>query len=271
MSQLHAPRKRFGQNFLHDMQVIKRLISFIHPQADDRLVEIGPGRGALTQEILPHCNRLVAIELDRDLIAPLRVLGILSGSELELFQADILKFDLEGLWATDPSKKLRVVGNLPYNISTPILFHLAASNAFIQDMFFMLQKEVVDRMIAGPGSRTYGRLSVMCQFYWTMTPLLNIPPGAFFPAPKVDSAFVRLVPHAQQPVDPGDPGALAEVVRAAFGQRRKTLRNALNPLLTSEQIIAAGIRPTERAEQIDLEGFAALSRQLTPVWLKNKG
>lgn len=271
MTQSHAPRKRFGQNFLHDTQVIKRLIDFINPQMEDRLVEIGPGRGALTQEILPHCKRLVAIELDRDLIAPLRVLGLLSENELELFQADILKFDLKKLWAADPSKKLRIVGNLPYNISTPILFYLATSSAFIQDMFFMLQKEVVDRMIAGPGSRTYGRLSVMCQFYWTMIPLLTISPEAFFPAPKVDSAFVRLVPHPQAPVDPGDPGALAEVVRAAFGQRRKTLRNALNPLLTSEQIIAAGINPMERAEQVDLEGFAALSRQLTPIWLKNKG
>lgn len=271
---LHAlprPRKRFGQNFLHDTQVIARLVSLVDPQPSDRMVEIGPGRGALTRQLIERCDNLSAIEIDRDLIAPLHTMAALQGRTIKLIQADILEFDLVAFAAQEATKKIRLVGNLPYNISTPILFHLVSANPAIQDMHFMFQKEVVDRMIAPPGSRAYGRLSVMCQYHWAMSPLLNIPPGAFFPPPKVDSAFIRLVPHPNAPVETGDPGAFVEVVRLAFGQRRKTLRNALATILSGAQIEQAGIDPGERAEQIDLAGFAALSRQYTPGWLKNRG
>jgi 16S rRNA (adenine1518-N6/adenine1519-N6)-dimethyltransferase len=263
MSRLPRPRKRFGQNFLHDQRIIEKLIDQIDPQPEDRLVEIGPGRGALTTHLIERCQNVSAIEIDRDLIAPLHAMAAQQGKEINLIQADILEFDLLRFAEERPDQKLRLVGNLPYNISTPILFHLVSANRIIQDMHFMFQKEVVERMVAPPAHSAYGRLSVMCQYHWKATPLLHIAPGAFYPPPKVDSAFIRLVPHEKPPVETGDPAAFAEVVRLAFGQRRKALRNALSTVLSRAQIEAAGVDPSERAERIDLVGFAALSRELT--------
>ena len=192
----HKARKRFGQNFLHDPGIIRRIVSSINPRPGDRLVEIGPGQGAITRELLQAAGHLDAIELDRDLIAPLaQSCGELG--QLQIHCADALKFDFRGL--ADKGHKLRVVGNLPYNISTPLLFHLLEQADCIEDMHFMLQKEVVDRMAAQPGGKAYGKLSVMLQVQCEITPLFIIGPGAFKPAPKVDSALVRLQPHREPP------------------------------------------------------------------------
>ncbi len=255
----HRPRKRFGQNFLHDPGIIQRIVDSIAPQADDELIEIGPGQGAITLPLLAAAGHLQAVELDRDLITPLadRAAGI---GQLTIINRDALQVDFCAL-RTNEHKRLRLIGNLPYNISTPILFHLLAQQSCIRDMHFMLQKEVVDRMAAGPGNSSYGRLSVMVQLHCAVTPLFTIGPGAFRPPPKVDSAFVRLTPHATPPVEVEDPDAFARIVSAAFGQRRKTLRNALRELLSADDISAAGVDPGARAERIDLAGFAALAVQ----------
>lgn len=252
----HRARKRFGQNFLHDRHVIHKIVESIGPAPDDRLVEIGPGQGAITQDLLRAVGSLDVVELDRDLVGPLAALCGPLG-DLRIHNADILKFDLCSLAA--PEQRLRVVGNLPYNISTPILFHLLEQAHCIQDMHFMLQKEVVQRMAASPGGKTYGRLSVMLQAQCRVTPLFEIPPGAFHPPPKVDSAFVRLVPFDEPPVQIDDYGMFQQVVTQAFAQRRKTLRNSLGKLLTAEAIEAAGIDPGLRAERLDVEAFARLA------------
>lgn len=252
----HRARKRFGQNFLHDPGVIQRIVAAIDPRPGQRLVEIGPGQGALTLPLLERAGSLDVIELDRDLIAPLQTLAAGRG-ELRVHNADALKFDFRSL-ARDGAP-LRVVGNLPYNISTPLLFHLIAQADVIQDMHFMLQKEVVDRMAAAPGSGDYGRLSVMVQFYCEVTRLFTVGPGAFRPAPKVDSAVVRLIPRRSPVVDVHDPAVFAAVVNQAFSQRRKTLRNALKRMLSDEEIRAAGIDPGARPEELDLARFAALA------------
>ena len=252
----HRPRKRFGQNFLHDPGVIDRVLRAIAPRAGERLVEIGPGQGAITAGLLQAAGSLDVVELDRDLVGPLaeRFAG---RGELRIHNADALKFDFRPLVAGD--QRLRLVGNLPYNISTPILFHLLEQPEVIADMHFMLQKEVVDRMAADPGSKRYGRLSVILQYHCAVEALFDIGPGAFRPAPKVDSAFVRLQPHAEPPVDLADPARFAALVTQAFGQRRKTLRNTLAGLLDAEQIRAAGIDPGLRAERLTLAEFGALS------------
>ncbi len=256
---MHRPRKRFGQNFLHDVSVIERIVRAIAPAPDQTLVEIGPGKGALTTALLPAAGALQAVELDRDLI-PLLQANCRNLGALVVHSADALQFDFCALAA--PEKKLRVVGNLPYNISTPLLFHLLEQIDCIADMHFMLQKEVVKRMAAGPGNGDYGRLSVMVQYRCRIEPLFTIPPGAFHPPPKVDSAFVRLTPHGTPPVKVDDEHCLYAVVTRAFGQRRKTLRNALKGLLDAEQIVACGIRPDLRPERLGLQEFAALSNQL---------
>ena len=254
----HIPRKRFGQHFLHDPGILRRIVELISPQPDERLIEIGPGEGALTLPLLRAAGRLTAIELDRDLIEPLRAKAQGIGA-LEVINADVLTVDFTALAA---GGALRVVGNLPYNISTPILFHCLGHAAAIADMHFMLQKEVVDRMAAAPGSKTYGRLSVMLQLRCSVEPLLRVPPGAFRPPPKVDSAVVRLVPLPANALPDVDAGMLERVVRAAFGQRRKTLGNALSDLASATQIAAADVDPRARAEQLAPGAFVAIAKQL---------
>lgn len=253
----HKPRKRFGQNFLHDERVIHAIVAAIAPRPDEHLVEIGPGQGALTRLLLPECARLDAVELDRDLVDYLgrRFAG---EEKLRIHSGDAMKFDFAAL---GQGKPLRIIGNLPYNISTPLLFHLFAYGFCVRDMHFMLQKEVVDRLCAEPGGKDYGRLGVMARYYCAMEPLMEVGPESFNPPPKVVSAVVRLVPHQARPVDIA-PEVLGRVVSAAFSQRRKTLRNALGLLLTAEEIAAAGIDPGGRAETLSLEEFAALGRSL---------
>jgi len=251
----HRPRKRFGQNFLHDPVVIARIVSAIAPGKDDHLVEIGPGRGAITLPLLRQTGRLTVIELDRDLVEPLRDLCAGAG-DLIVFNSDALQFDFCGQYDNRP---LRIVGNLPYNISTPLLFHLLDQHRCIRDMHFMLQKEVVARMAAAPGSGRYGRLSVMLQYRCRVTPLFGIGAGAFSPPPRVESAFVRLEPYAQPVVQVHDEQVLERLVRQAFAQRRKTLRNALRGLLDAGEIAAQGIDPSARAETLSLADFATLA------------
>lgn len=253
---MHKAKKRFGQNFLHDPMVIQRIIRSIDPQPGEHLVEIGPGQGAITKELLREVGKLDAVELDRDL---LHLLATACGhlGELNIINTDALRFDFCTL-ATD-GQPLRLVGNLPYNISTPILFHLMQQAGCIRDMHFMLQKEVVDRMAAGPGSKTYGRLSVMMQAWCQIEPLFEIGPGAFKPAPKVDSAIVRLQPYPAPPFPIDDPVFFSRMVTAAFSQRRKTLRNGLKQCVSETLIEAAGIDPAVRAETLSLEDFVRLS------------
>jgi len=258
--QPHVARKRFGQHFLHDAGILRRIVEAIAPRDGDRLVEIGPGEGALTLPLLRACHRLTAIELDRDLIESLarRAQGV---GELRIISADVLTVDLSAL-AAEGESPLRIAGNLPYNISTPILFHCLDHAASIRDMHFMLQKEVVERMAAPPGSKTYGRLSVMLQLRCAVEPLFHVPPGAFRPPPKVDSAIVRLTPLPASALPGVDAGLLDRVVRAAFGQRRKTLGNALRDVASVGQIEAAGIDPRTRAEQLAPAAFVALAASL---------
>lgn len=251
----HRPRKRFGQNFLHDAQVIHAIVAAIAPRPGEHLVEIGPGRGALTRMLLAECGRLDVVELDRDLVEHLRQ-QFAAEDRLRIHSGDAMKFDFCSL-----GEGLRVVGNLPYNISTPLLFHLFGQAACIQDMHFMLQKEVVDRLCAGPGEKEYGRLGIMAGYYCAMEPLLEVGPESFYPRPKVVSAVVRLTPHARRPVDI-EPEPLGRVVAAAFSQRRKTLRNALGGLLSVDEIEDAGVDPAARAETLGLEDYARLARRL---------
>lgn len=252
----HVPRKRFGQHFLHQRGVIDRILFALDPKPGERIVEIGPGEGALTLPLLARTGALTAIEIDRDLIPRLRAAAAGVG-RLSIVEADALTVDLTALADGD---MLRLVGNLPYNISTPLLFHVLDHAVAVRDMHFMLQKEVVDRMAAGPGSKVYGRLGVMLQARCHVEPLFKVSPGAFRPPPKVDSAVVRLVPLPPAAVRIGDPAAFDRVVRAGFAQRRKTLRNALQPVLAADAIAAAGIDPGARAEDIDVAGWIALGR-----------
>jgi len=254
----HVPRKRFGQHFLHDQGILARIVAAIAPKPEDRVVEIGPGEGALTLPLLRAAGKLTAIELDRDLIEPLRTKAQNIG-DLTIISADALTVDFSAL---AHGKPIRLVGNLPYNISTPILFHCLEHAAAIADMHFMLQKEVVDRMAAAPGSKTYGRLSVMLQLRCTVEPLLKVPPGAFRPPPKVDSAVVRLAPLPATQLPDTDFALIEKLVRTAFGQRRKTLSNALRDLASSAQIEAAGIDPRARAEQLAPSAYVALAQFL---------
>jgi 16S rRNA (adenine1518-N6/adenine1519-N6)-dimethyltransferase len=252
----HTPRKRFGQHFLHDPTVIARIVAAIQPLESDAIVEIGPGQGAITMPLLQAAGHLQVIELDRDLIDPLLAQCRKAG-ELIIHNADALRFDFCSL--SGDAANLRVVGNLPYNISTPLLFHLLSQAGCIRDMHFMLQKEVVDRLAAAPGSRQYGRLSVMVQYRCRVSRLFAIGPGAFQPPPRVESAFVRLEPYRELPVAIHDEAVLKSVVRQAFAQRRKTLRNALRGLLEEEAIRSLGIDPSVRAEVLGLREFAALA------------
>lgn len=250
----HQPRKRFGQHFLHERGVIERILLALAPLPGQRIVEIGPGEGALTLPLLARCGQLTAIELDRDLIPRLAAAAHAIGA-LELIEADVLGVDFQALAAGTP---LRVVGNLPYNISTPLLFHLLEHADSITDMHFMLQKEVVDRIVAEPGSRTFGRLSVMVQARAEVESLFKVLPGSFRPPPKVDSAVIRITPKSAAELAGIDFDALARIVRAAFGQRRKTLANALRDIKSPDQLHAAGIDPRLRAEAVSLDGWLRL-------------
>jgi 16S rRNA (adenine1518-N6/adenine1519-N6)-dimethyltransferase len=261
MSELfqHRARKRFGQNFLHDAGIIHRILRAIHARPDQRLLEIGPGQGALTEGLLGSGAQLDVIELDQDLI-PLLKLRFGLNPQFHLHQGDAMKFDFATL--VSPGEQLRVVGNLPYNISTPLIFHLLEHASIIEDMHFMLQKEVVERLAATPGGGDWGRLSLMVQYFCRVEHLFNVGPGAFNPPPKVDSAIVRLVPHAELPHPARDHRLLERVVREAFNQRRKTLRNTLKQLLPAEQIEAVGVDGSLRPEQLDLAAFVRLADQL---------
>ena len=254
----HRHKKSLGQHFLADASVVERIIRAIDPQPGDRLVEIGPGAGALTFPLLRQHGRLTVIEFDRDLIAPLRAAAEGVG-ELEVIHRDVLQVDFAELAQAGP---IRLVGNLPYNISSPILFHALDQATAIRDMHFMLQKEVVDRMAAAPGGKDYGRLSVMLQAYCRVEALFNVPPSAFRPPPKVDSAIVRVLPRAADEIAVRDRTRFARVVKAAFGQRRKTLRNALSGEADPAAMQAVGIDPGARAEQIEVAAFVALSNAL---------
>jgi 16S rRNA (adenine1518-N6/adenine1519-N6)-dimethyltransferase len=255
---MHRARKRFGQHFLHDRRVIDNIIDAIAPSADEHLVEIGPGLGAITFPLLDRIPSFDAVEIDRDAIRHLREASEGRG-ELRIHEADVLDFDFATL---SQGRKLRLVGNLPYNISTPLLFKLIDQRELFVDMHFMLQKEVVDRMAAGAGDDDYGRLSVMLAPWLSVEPLFDIGPAAFRPPPRVTSTFVRLTPHPEPPFVLNDLKKFSSVVAAAFSQRRKTLRNSVKPLLSEAQIIRAGIDPGARAEVISPAGFASLADQI---------
>ncbi|MEE8342766.1 MAG: 16S rRNA (adenine(1518)-N(6)/adenine(1519)-N(6))-dimethyltransferase RsmA, partial [Gammaproteobacteria bacterium] len=240
-------RKRFGQHFLRDPAVIEHIMRVIAPLPEQLLVEIGPGDGAITVPLLKRCGRLTVIELDRDLLAPLRQRCGAMG-DLTIIQNDALKTDYREL--VEQHQAIRVVGNLPYNISTPLLFHMISQTGCFSDMHFMLQQEVVNRMAAVPGNKDYGRLSVMIQYHCQVIPLFSISPDAFHPPPRVQSAFVRLLPYANPPVALDDPALFSKLVKQAFSQRRKTLRNSLKSLLSEPQLKACGVAPAMRPEQL---------------------
>lgn len=264
----HRARKRFGQNFLEDDNIIRRIVQCISPKADDNLVEIGPGKGAITALLLESCPTLNVVELDRDLIPVLLSQFIARYPELRIHQTDALKFDFASLFTDsrgEPKGPLRIVGNLPYNISTPLIFHLLSYHANVKDMHFMLQKEVVDRMAAKPGEKAYGRLGVMVQYHCKVENLFDVPPTAFNPQPKVNSAIVRLAPHAELPHPAKNVKLLERLVNTAFQQRRKTLRNALKLLLPAEAIESLNIDTTVRPENITLAEYVALSDKLGEV------
>ena len=248
-------RKRFGQHFLHDPQVLERIVRTVNPQRGDCLIEIGPGRGALTALLLPRVERLQVIEIDRDIIAPLRA-ACGDAANLEIHLADALKVDFASFASDD--RPLRLIGNLPYNISTPLLFHLLEYAGRVRDMHFMLQKEVVDRICAEPGSDDYGRLTVTVAARAEAANLFKVGPGAFNPPPKVDSAVVRITPRPA-PFPLSDLAAYDRLVTAAFGQRRKTLANGLRGWLTPAQIAATGIEPGIRGERLAPAEFARLA------------
>lgn len=252
----HLPRKRFGQNFLVDAQIVAAIVAAIAPQPDDLLVEIGPGLAALTDPLLDHVEHLHVVEIDRDIVARLR--KRYPPSRLTIHEGDALAFDFGSL-----GDGLRIVGNLPYNISSPLLFHLAAYAPRVRDMHFMLQKEVVERMVAEPGDGARGRLSVMLQVRFWMEWLLDVPPQAFDPAPQVDSAVVRMIPRHAHDLRVRDEAVLHAVVAAAFSQRRKMLRNNLKGILDAAAYAELDIEPTARAEDLPLDAFIRVANHLS--------
>ena len=257
----HRAKKRFGQNFLVDTNVIDKIIHSINPQPEDHIIEIGPGLGALTRPLLKTLNQLDAIELDRDVIPQLKTL---EGSEkLHIHNIDVLAFDFTEFKRSNfEHGKLRIIGNLPYNISTAVLFHLVSHRNCIHDLHFMLQKEVVERIAARTGSNDYGRLSVMMQLYFRISPLFTVAPQCFRPVPRVQSAIVRMVPRTSLAITNDEHDAFAALVRQAFSQRRKTLKNTLRGLCDSGQIDAAGIDPGKRPQELGVEDYISLFRQL---------
>nr|VFK09266.1 MAG: 16S rRNA (adenine1518-N6/adenine1519-N6)-dimethyltransferase [Candidatus Kentron sp. LPFa] len=255
----HA-RKRFGQHFLHDPAIIQRIVSAIALEPSDTVVEIGPGLGALTGLLSASSEHLHVVELDCDLAQRLAL--EFQGRNLHLHVADALDFDFAALASADELLPLRVVGNLPYNISTPLLFHLLAYSHVIRDMHLMFQREVADRIVASPGNRHYGRLSVMTQWHCRAEKLFDVGPGAFVPPPRVTSSMVRLTMRAAPPAPVSDPVTLGRLVAKVFSHRRKTLRNCLRGWLTPAEIVAAGVDPGARPETLDLGQFARLSNQV---------
>ncbi|PQJ83444.1 16S rRNA (adenine(1518)-N(6)/adenine(1519)-N(6))-dimethyltransferase RsmA [Aliivibrio sifiae] len=255
----HKAKKRFGQNFLNDPYVIDGIVSAINPLSGQNLVEIGPGLGAITEPVGREVDKFTVVELDRDLAARLRTHPEL-GSKLTIHEGDAMRFDFTQL--IQEGNKLRIFGNLPYNISTPLMFHLFEFHKDIQDMHFMLQKEVVNRLAAGPGTKAYGRLTVMAQYYCKVMPVLEVPPTAFVPPPKVDSAVVRLVPYEVLPYPAKNLKWLDRVCREGFNQRRKTIRNCFKALLTKEQLEELGINPSLRPENLTLEQFVTMANWL---------
>ncbi|MAX54136.1 MAG: 16S rRNA (adenine(1518)-N(6)/adenine(1519)-N(6))-dimethyltransferase [Alcanivoracaceae bacterium] len=256
----HRTRKRFGQHFLHDRNLVDRMVRTLDLKQDDTVVEIGPGRGALTYPLLEDLPHLHVVELDRDLITLLRQEN--TPDRLSIHESDALKFDFRTLKPAD--KPLRVVGNLPYNISTPLIFHLLSQSDAISDMTFMLQKEVVDRLTASPGTRDWGRLSIMVQYYCQADYLFFVPPGAFSPPPKVDSAVVRLLPYPTLPHPADDEDHLRRLVAQAFTQRRKAIRNSLKSLVSLEQFEAAGIDAGLRPDHLSVADYVALANLSQP-------
>ncbi|MFP4130298.1 MAG: 16S rRNA (adenine(1518)-N(6)/adenine(1519)-N(6))-dimethyltransferase RsmA [Halorhodospira sp.] len=250
----HRPRKRLGQNFLRDPAVAQRMIAAIGPEPGQALLEIGPGEGALTAPLLERLGALTAVELDRDLASTLRARF---GPALTVIEGDALALDLAGM--APAGGRLRVVGNLPYNVSTPILFHLLAAADHLADLHLLLQREVVDRLVAPPGGRTRGRLSVMVQYRCRVERCFNVAAGSFYPAPQIMSSFVRLVPHRPLPEPAQDEALLQRLVAAAFGARRKTLRNSLKGLVPPAAIEAAGVDPARRAEDLAVADFVRLA------------
>ena len=256
----HRTRKRFGQHFLHDRNLVDRMVRTLDLKQDDTVVEIGPGRGALTYPLLEDLPHLHVVELDRDLITLLRQEN--TPDRLSIHESDALKFDFRTLKPAD--KPLRVVGNLPYNISTPLIFHLLSQSDAISDMTFMLQKEVVDRLTASPGTRDWGRLSIMVQYYCQADYLFFVPPGAFSPPPKLDSAVVRLLPYPTLPHPADDEDHLRRLVAQAFTQRRKAIRNSLKSLVSLEQFEAVGIDAGLRPDQLSVADYVALANLSQP-------
>ncbi|HYC43111.1 MAG TPA: 16S rRNA (adenine(1518)-N(6)/adenine(1519)-N(6))-dimethyltransferase RsmA [Noviherbaspirillum sp.] len=253
----HIPRKRFGQNFLTDQTVLHDIIRAIDPRQNDAMVEIGPGLAAMTSLLLESLDKLHVVELDRDLVARLK--KKFDPARLVIHEGDALQFDFASIPVPE-GQKLRVVGNLPYNISSPLLFHLAEIAPRVQDQHFMLQKEVVERMVAEPGSKAYGRLSVMLQWRYYMELLFVVPPAAFDPPPQVDSAIVRMIPLPQPLAC--DAAKLEQVVAKAFSQRRKVIRNCLAGMFTENDLVDAGIDPQARPEAVPMEQFVALANRL---------
>ena len=265
----HQARKRFGQNFLHDQQVIERIIDAINPSANDHLLEIGPGQGAITDYLAQSGARLDCVELDRDLAAYLEK-RFAGKDNVSIHQQDILKFDLasvananDGENTDEGEQRLRIIGNLPYNISTPVLFHLLQNHELIKDMVFMLQLEVVQRLGAQPGNKNYGRLGLMVQYFCEVEHLFNVPSAAFTPKPKVSSAIVRLTPHRQRAVEARSVDALQTVIRTAFNQRRKTLKNSLKAIMSSNSLEQVPVSLSERPENLTLADYVVISDILT--------
>jgi 16S rRNA (adenine1518-N6/adenine1519-N6)-dimethyltransferase len=257
---MHKARKRFGQNFLHDSHVIDRIIKSINPKAGEHLIEIGPGRGAITEPLLEALEgKLDVIELDRDLI-PILKTQFFRHEGLNIHEADALKFNFASL--AEDGRPLRLVGNLPYNISTPLMFRLLAYAEIIEDMHFMLQKEVVERLCAAPGDSAYGRLGIMMQYRCEARYLFTVSPGSFNPAPKVDSAIVQLTPRKELPFKANNFERFAQVVKAAFAQRRKTLRNNLKGLIDDSGLQALNINPGIRAEMLGIEAFVSIANAI---------
>lgn len=256
----HQAKKRFGQNFLHNDAVISRIVDAINPEEGENLIEIGPGLGALTEPVVERAKKLSVVELDRDLAERLRHHPFLA-AHLTIHETDALKFNFSSLY--NESNPLRIFGNLPYNISTPLIFHLLTFKDKVKDMHFMLQKEVVDRMAAAPNSKTYGRLSIMTQYQCQVIPVMEIGPEAFKPAPKVDSAIVRLIPHktVSNPVESID--TLNTVCLTAFNQRRKTIRNSFKKLISEEEIESLGMDANLRPENLSIENYVAIANFLS--------
>ncbi len=251
----HVAKKRFGQNFLTDQGIVSSLIDAINPKTEEIIVEIGPGLGALTKPLLKKINHLHVVEIDRDIVSWMQ--NEYAKNTITIHNVDALKFDFTSL-----GQNLRVVGNLPYNISTPILFHLLDNVSHITDMHFMLQKEVVERMVALLSNPEYGRLSVMLQYHLQMEYLITVPPEAFEPAPKVESAFVRCVPHATKPSIANDYSLFYKVVLAAFGQRRKTIRNTLKNFLNDNDFLKLNIDSQLRAENLSVKDYVLISNYI---------